>query len=119
MYCTRFSKYFNDLEAAVFYKNKNYEIRWIDSMLESFETAQNAPKLPSATVILTTSDECIIFHDGCSVENRLNWAGLFSWKLKSDQALWHIWVKLKPWVFQHLHPILDPTFASFCTILKY
>lgn len=41
-------------------------------MLESFETAQNAPKLPSATVILTTSDECIIFHDGCSVENRLN-----------------------------------------------
>ena len=70
--CTRFSKYFNDLEAAVFYKNKNDKIRWIDSILESFKTAQNAPKLPSATVISTPSGQFIIFHDGCSVENRLN-----------------------------------------------
>lgn len=90
MCCTRFSKYFNDLEAAVFYKNKNDKIRWIDSILESFKTAQNAPKLPSATVISTPSGQFIIFHDGCSVENRLNWAGLFSSKLKSDQALWHL-----------------------------
>ena len=92
------SGYLADLEAAIAGKQKTDKVVWDDTLLNSFQKAQEALKSTSWITIPKPSDQLIITHDGSKVgigsilfvnrDSVLHLGGFFSAKVKSHQSRW-------------------------------